>query len=295
MSALGRRSQFPVAPSVPEYGPDGLLLAGDRPGLMRKDLYGPMIISRLQEVVELSNRLGEPANDYVILGEGNTSVLEDDGTFWVKASGTQLRTITPAGFVRVSLDRALSMLQTPDLNDEGIRDGLLAAKTEQTPDPLPSVETVVHAVCLRMPGVRFVGHTHPVAVNAITCSIRFRELLGGRTFPDEVVVCGPEAALVPYVDPGLRLAIEVQRTLDAFVEARGCPPKVVYLQNHGLIAMGASAREVENITAMAVKAARILIGTLAAGGPAFLPLAQVDRLHGRADEHYRQRIIGKGP
>jgi rhamnose utilization protein RhaD (predicted bifunctional aldolase and dehydrogenase) len=251
--------------------------------------------SKLDELVDLSNRLGEPANDYAILGEGNTSVLEDDGTFWVKSSGTQLRTITGAGFVRVDLERALAMLTTPDMADTAVHRALIAAKVDPTPDPLPSVETVVHAVCLGMPGVQFVGHTHPIAVNSITCSQSWRELLSGRIFPDEVVVCGPAPALVEYVDPGLRLAVEVGRALESHLAAHGSPPKTVYLQNHGLIALGATPREVENITAMAVKSARILLGTLAAGGPNFLPPSQIERLHSRTDEHYRQRIIGKGP
>jgi hypothetical protein len=42
----------------------------------------------LAQLVELSNHLGNPANDYCILGEGNTSARADEGTFWVKASGT---------------------------------------------------------------------------------------------------------------------------------------------------------------------------------------------------------------
>lgn len=251
-------------------------------------------MTRLDELVELSNRLGEPANDYAILGEGNTSALEDDGAFWVKASGTHLRTITRNGFVRVNLERATSMLATPSMSDEDVLKALIASKVEPKPDPLPSVETVVHAVCLSVPGVRFVGHTHPTPVNSITCSKKFHELLAGRAFPDEVVVCGPEAVLVDYVDPGLRLAVEVRKGLQAHVATHGKAPKTVYLQNHGLIALGATAREVENITAMAVKAARILLGTLSAGGPNFLPAAQVERLNNRADEHYRQRIIGSG-
>ena len=41
----------------------------------------------------------------------------------------------------------------------------------------------------------------------------------------------------------------------------GEAPRTVYLQNHGLVALGASDTQVEGITAMAVKAARVLIGT----------------------------------
>ena len=50
----------------------------------------------LSQLVAMSRSLGDPANDYVILGEGNTSAKVDADSFWVKASGTELRTITVA-------------------------------------------------------------------------------------------------------------------------------------------------------------------------------------------------------
>ena len=49
----------------------------------------------LNELVKLSNRLGDPALDYIILAEGNTSARADPETFWVKASGREMRTMRP--------------------------------------------------------------------------------------------------------------------------------------------------------------------------------------------------------
>jgi hypothetical protein len=43
---------------------------------------------------------------------------------------------------------------------------------------------------------------------------------------------------------------------------------------------------------MMVKTARVLLGTFAAGGPRFMPEAEVKRIHGRPDEHYRRKQIG---
>jgi hypothetical protein len=51
---------------------------------------------------------------------------------------------------------------------------------------------------------------------------------------------------------------------------------------------------VANITAMAVKAARILAGTYAMGGPRFMTPQAVARIHTRPDEHYRQKVIAPG-
>lgn len=247
----------------------------------------------LSQLVALSRSLGEPARDLVILGEGNTSARADADTFWVKASGTELRTIDANGFVQVRFDRVLALLDAPTLTDAEIKQALTEAKADPTAPGHPSVETVLHALCLQLPGVHFVAHTHPTAINAITCSRSFEQALSGRLFPDEIVVCGPAAVLVPYTDPGPPLAREVFARVQAHRAAFGEPPKTIYMQNHGFIALGGSAKQVENITAMAVKAARILLGTFTLGGPRFMTDQAVSRIHTRPDEHYRQKIIAQ--
>ena len=246
----------------------------------------------LNQLVTLANHLGDPSLDYVILGEGNTSARADAETFWVKASGNEMRTITTDGFVRVSFERVLSLLNRTDLSDQQVKDGLTAAKIDPNVTAHPSVETLLHAICLNLDGVNFVGHTHPVAINSLTCSNAFETAFSGRLFPDEIVVCGPAPLLVPYTDPGLPLARQVNKLLDEYVSRYGESPRVVILQNHGMIALGRSPRQVENITAMMVKTARILLGTFAAGGPKFMPEVEVQRIHGRPDEHYRGKQLG---
>ena len=57
----------------------------------------------LDELTTLSHFLGDPVRDLAILGEGNTSARLDDDTFYVKASGQHLGTITPDWILRVQL------------------------------------------------------------------------------------------------------------------------------------------------------------------------------------------------
>ncbi len=246
----------------------------------------------LDQLITLSNNLGDPANDYVILGEGNTSAKVDDQSFWVKASGTHLRTIGPSGFVQVYFEPILDLLAKPNLSDEQVKQALTAAKVDPAAPGHPSVETAMHAAILSLPGINFVGHTHPTAINMVTCSAAFEMAVNGRIFPDEIVLCGPAPVTVPYVDPGLPLGREIKQRIDLYIDNYGELPKVILLQNHGFVALAATAQQVENITAMAVKAARILVGAYALGGPHFLSAAVIDRIHTRPDEHYRQQILG---
>ena len=97
--------------------------------------------------------------------------------------------------------------------------------------------------------------------------------------------------LVPYTDPGVPLAKAIRREVEAFQKRLGSLPRVILLQNHGLIAIGATAGAVEATTRMAEKAARIFLGAAALGGPVFLPPDQVRRISGRPDEHYRQKQL----
>jgi rhamnose utilization protein RhaD (predicted bifunctional aldolase and dehydrogenase) len=246
-----------------------------------------------RELVDLSRELGEPAHDYVILGEGNTSARVDEQTFLVKASGTELRTLGPDQVLRVGFAACNALIGGPALTDDQIKDGLLAAVVDGPAGVRPSIETLMHAALLQMDGVRFVGHTHPTVVNAIACSGRFGADLTRRLFPDHVVVCGASAALVPYVDPGMPLAHAVVASATDYQQAYGEPPKTLFLKNHGLIALGRSARQAAQVTHMTAKALRILLGTYAAGGPDFMPDAEVARIAGRDDEHYRQAVLDR--
>jgi len=248
----------------------------------------------LDQLISMSRVLGDPALDYAILGEGNSSARIDDDTFWVKASGAEMRTIEASGFVQVRFDVVLSMLETRDLDDAGVKAGLEAARVDPAATARPSVETVLHALALRLAGVNFVGHTHPTAVNAILCSKKAEEAIAGRLFPDEIVYCGPAPVYIPYVDPGVPLARKVRDEIDRYLDEYGERPKVVLMQNHGLMALGETALEVENITAMYVKTARVILGAYALGGVQSMSPEAVARIHTRPDEQYRRQEWGSG-
>jgi rhamnose utilization protein RhaD (predicted bifunctional aldolase and dehydrogenase) len=248
----------------------------------------------LEQLVTMSRVLGNPALDYAILGEGNASARIDDESFWVKASGAEMGTIEAGGFVQVRFDGVLSMLESDGLDDAEVKARLEAARVDADSTARPSVETVLHALALRLEGVHFVGHTHPTAVNAILCSQKAEEAIAGRLFPDEIVYCGPAPVYVPYTDPGVPLARRVRDEIDRYLQEYRERPKVILMQNHGFIALGKTAAEVENITAMYVKTARVILGTYALGGPHFMSAQAVARIHTRPDELYRRQEWGSG-
>lgn len=246
----------------------------------------------LAELTTLSHFLGDPVHDLAILGEGNTSARVEEDLFYVKASGQNLGSITPQGFCAVRFSRILPSFEGADLTDAQVKQTLMESKLDAS-DIMPSVETFFHAYLLTLPGIQVIAHTHPVAVNSLLCSQHGRDAFTGRLFPDEIVVCGIAPCYVEYTDPGIPLSRLIKRRVEEHFEAWGEWPKTILMQNHGLIAVGRSVRDAQAITQMAVKTARILLGTYAFGGPQFLTPENVARIHTRPDEHYRQRIVSQ--
>lgn len=239
-------------------------------------------------IVELSRALGDPTQDLVILAEGNTSIRTDADRMLVKASGSQLGRAVDEDFVEVGIGAMLALVDDPDAGELDV-DRVFA---DVSPGgKRPSVEAMLHALCLEVAGATVVGHTHPVPLNVVLCSPHARRLSADVLFPEQVVILGPRPVFVPYMDPGLTLARAVKTELVAHIEAEGRPPKVVYLGNHGIFALGASAQEVLQITQMAVKVSRILGGAIALGGVSTLSQADIERIDARPDEIYRRRML----
>jgi rhamnose utilization protein RhaD (predicted bifunctional aldolase and dehydrogenase) len=243
-------------------------------------------------LLKLSHDLGREDRDLAMLGEGNTSCRLDADTFLVKASGSRLADLQENQLVACRFSVLLPLLNDEERTDAEVEAALLASRVDPG-QPKPSVEAVFHAFLLTLPGVDVVGHTHGIAVNQILCAgdEPSRKFAVERRFPDEIVCCGAKSVLVPYVDPGARLAQAIRRETEKFVLAENRPPRLVLIQNHGLIACGATTGSVLAATLMAEKTARIFVGSAALGGSVPLTAQNVARIDSRPDEHYRQKML----
>ncbi len=245
----------------------------------------------LKDVISMSHGLGREDRKLAMIGEGNTSALLGDGTYLLKASGTELGTINEKGFVQLNLDTILKLLEKGDISEDELKVLFNEAKTDASQTSRPSVEALMHAVCLTYEDVNFVGHTHPTHINKLTCAKTYPENLMGRMYPDEIVLLGIDSVFVPYVDPGVPMAIKIKELIDSFISEYGTVPKSMYIQNHGFVALGKTALEVENITLTASKAAEIRLGAILAGGMNLLDEQTIRHIMGRPDEKYRQNLF----
>lgn len=193
----------------------------------------------LHDIIELSHLYGR-GTDFVIAGGGNTSV-KDRTVMAIKASGFSLRDIGEQGFVELSREQVRSILgrtypSDPMRREAAIKEDLMKSRTRPEAGGRPSVEASLH----EMLEWRLVVHTHPFAINALTCGVRGEEAARE--------LFGQEALWIPYTDPGYRLAMLMLEKLTAWRAAHRGDPRIVLMQNHGLVVAADTPAEIRTIT-----------------------------------------------
>jgi len=245
---------------------------------------------KLELLLKLSHDLAAPVSPLAILGEGNTSAKLSDDTFLVKASGSSLGTLKAQDVVECRSKGLLDLMDRRKLADAEVDGALLASRVDPAAKK-PSVEALFHGWLLSLPGIEFVGHTHAPAVTAILCSPRAAEFAAKRIYPDEIVCCGEQSVLIPYTDPGLCLAQTIRDHTNKYIKKYGAPPRVILMENHGLITLGRTPQAVLSAMLMAEKVANVWRDAVSLGGPVFLTAKQVARISTRPDEEVRRKAL----
>lgn len=190
--------------------------------------------TEIDNLVYLSNLIGRDTA-LVQPGGGNTSVkIEETDVFGVevqalavKGSGTDLRTIASAGFTHLYLDGLAVLQKRQSMPDEEMMRIMRACMLYPGRDPVPSVETPLHAL---LP-FRFIAHTHDIATLCLTDTPGAEEHVRR--------VYGDQAAFLEYVRPGFPLA---QRLAERY---RAGPPHGaigLVMEKHGLTVWGETAQ-----------------------------------------------------
>jgi rhamnose utilization protein RhaD (predicted bifunctional aldolase and dehydrogenase) len=229
-------------------------------------------------LLELAHDLGDAATQLTILDEGSVGARLEEGRLMVSAAQANLGTLEPEQLVECHSAAVLSLLDRRTVPDAILDRGLQEARVDAAAVGTPALDALFHAWLLTLEEVRFVGHAHPVAVQQILTSPRARDFAEHRMFPEEIRQCGSASVYVPYADPGLPLAWQVRERTRDFVRDHRCVPRLILLQNHGVVALGRTPEMVLGTLLMANKAAAVFSGAAAMGGPTFLLPQHVDRL-----------------
>ena len=191
----------------------------------------------VKKLVEISKFAGERF-DLVQAGGGNTSVKLGSGEMLVKASGFILSDVgVDRGFAKVRTSQVADILENNmvlECADKRKKEAVskkLVEKATISRANRPSIETLLHSIL-----GKYVLHTHPLTINMVVIRPDWKKILSQ--------LFGKEIALVGYKTPGVELAIQLKVVLDAFT----VPPKIIFLQNHGLLISSDNTNEIKDLT-----------------------------------------------
>jgi rhamnose utilization protein RhaD (predicted bifunctional aldolase and dehydrogenase) len=195
-------------------------------------------MSEIKDFIEISKYAGERL-DLVQAAGGNSSVKLDNGEMLIKASGFLLSDVKEdSGYSRVYTALVCDIIRNNEIvnsTDKRQRESLTSTfLKEATIDKKnrPSIETLLHSILMK-----YTLHTHSIVVNMIVVKEDWKEILNA-IFKDEVI------AFVSYETPGIELAIALEKELRNFNEI----PKIIFLQNHGLIVTSDNNNEIKTLT-----------------------------------------------
>lgn len=192
----------------------------------------------LNQLKMFSNQLGSDP-EYVLAGGGNTSCKTEDDLY-IKASGTSLADITEEQFV-VMNRKKLQLLwgkQYPsddDLREKEVLKDVMDARRPEQWLKRPSVEVLLHEIFPQ----RFVVHTHPAIVNAVTCSNEGHKAMKK--------LLGEKAIWIEEIKPGFLLASAVKEKVNEYTSRMSELPKLLFMQNHGLLTAADSIEEIASL------------------------------------------------
>ena len=210
-------------------------------------------------------RLGSLLKGHVVGLEGNISKKTAHNEFAIKASGCALDSLTSEDFVKCNLEE--------EQLDNHSR--------------VPSIECGFHSWIYSNSNYTFIAHTHPTNTLKILCSGSLEKFSSVRLFPDQVVFLGKSYCVVPYALPGKGLTKEIQKACSSHPTV----PKLLLLENHGIICCGNSAKEVAIMTDICDKASEIFIESIKLGQPKYLSPFQIKEISTHTGEKYRRSVL----
>jgi len=197
-------------------------------------------MNELEQFVKISKYAGQRF-DLVQASGGNSSVKLDNDLMLIKASGYLLSEIeADKGYVKVNNRKILKILESETTTfgkNKREMEQQLSKKIAQAvipPAARSSIETSLHALL-----DKYVLHTHPIVVNAVTCQKDWRKIL--ENLFEKVM-------LINYKTPGIELAMELKQARDDFLKQHNCKPNIIFLQNHGIIVSCSTFEQIEILT-----------------------------------------------
>jgi len=226
-----------------------------------------MADSLINEILELGHSVGAHPGKLVLAGEGALGARITDSRLAVSRRGANLAEVAVGDLVHFDLEKLSDVIaHEPVLAEDLAGAQLHAGYGAEAHEDL----TLFGCLLALDPGLRVAVHIHPVAIDQITASPRARQFADRRIVHNEVLAMGSAMLLVNYAEPGLTLTREIQKKMILWRDRNKSVPRVILVQNHGVIMLGATNEGLLGEIEALLKYAELFIGASLLGGPVFL-------------------------
>jgi ribulose-5-phosphate 4-epimerase/fuculose-1-phosphate aldolase len=233
----------------------------------------------INEILTLGQSLGRHPARLILAEEGSLASRITHSRIAVTRRRAHLAELEAADFVHFDLQR----INEVTAQDPVLPEDIAAAQLHAENGAEPHEDVTLFSWLLALdPAYRIAVHIHPVMVDQITASPRARQFADRRTVHNEVLALGPASLLVNYADPGLGLTREIQKKMILWRDRNKSVPRVILVQNHGVILMGESGLALLRSIDALLKYAELFAGASLLGGPVFLTpqaITQIEQHH----------------
>ena len=221
----------------------------------------------INELLTLGQSIGRHPAQLVLPGEGSLAARVTETRIAISCRAANLAEIAAPDFVHLDLQRVVEIIA----HDPVLPEDLAGAQLHAEPGAEPDEGMTLYAWLLSQdPELRFAAHIHPVLVDQITASPRARQFADRRTTHNEVLALGSASLLVNYTDPGLPLTREIQKKMILWRDRYKSVPRIILVQNHGVMLLGGTVAGLLHSIDALVKYAELFAGASLLGGPVFL-------------------------
>jgi len=235
----------------------------------------------INEIVTLGQALGRHSARLILAEEGSLAARVTETRLAVTRRGAHLAELQTADFVHLDLQRINEVIA----HDPVLAEDLAGAQLHAEFGAEPHEDATLFAWLLALdPALRVAVHVHPVIVDQITASPRARQFSDRRTVHNEVLALGSASLLINYAEPGLALTREVQKKMILWRDRNKSVPRVILVQNHGVILVGETGLALLRTIEALLKSAELFAGASLLGGPVFLTPQAITQIEQRQRE-----------
>lgn len=219
------------------------------------------------DILALGQNLGKHPGQLALAEEGALAARVTDTRMVLSRRGASLADLQPCDLVHLDFQRMEELIS----QDPVLLEDIAGAQLHAEHGAVPHEDAPLFVYLLGLDEkLKAAVHIHPVTVDQITASPRARQFADRRTVHNEVIALGGASLLVNYAEPGFSLMREVQKKMILWRDRNKSVPRIILVQNHGVVVLGEDAAAVWRSVQWLLKFADVFIGASLLGGPVFL-------------------------